>query len=96
MIVPSLACQAKCKYCFGPNDGKVMDEQTAQEAISFIERIAAETQARKISIIFHGGEPLLAPVGVWKMLLGEINTVLADYSVQLDLQSNLWKLSDEC
>ena len=34
MILPSLSCQAGCKYCFGPHKGAVMDERTAREAAS--------------------------------------------------------------
>ena len=95
MIVPSLACQASCKYCFGPHEGAVMDEQTAKEAVKFIHNIANETTAKEISIIFHGGEPLLAPISVWQVLLDEIKTALARYTVKLSLQSNLWNLNDE-
>ena len=95
MIVPSLACQAGCKYCFGPHEGAVMDEQTAKEAVTFIHNIANETAAKNISIIFHGGEPLLAPISVWHVLLDEIRTALASYTVKLSLQSNLWNLNDE-
>jgi uncharacterized protein len=38
MIVPSLACQASCKYCFGPHRGAVMDERTATETVRAVER----------------------------------------------------------
>jgi uncharacterized protein len=95
MIVPSLACQASCKYCFGPYVGAVMEEQTARETVKFVQSIATETTAKEISIIFHGGEPLLAPIAVWRVLLDEIKTRLADYKVKLNLQSNLWNLDDE-
>lgn len=95
MILPSLACQASCKYCFGPHAGATMDEGTAAATIAFIRRIAEETQAREIAIIFHGGEPLLAPLTVWRTLLAEIEGQLAAYELRLNLQSNLWALSDE-
>jgi len=95
MVIPSLACQASCKYCFGPHKGATMDEQTAKETVSFIHNIAIETCAKEVSIVFHGGEPLLAPISVWRVLLDEIKLVLADYRVKLNLQSNLWNLTDE-
>ena len=93
MIIPSLACQAECKYCFGPHKGAVMDERTAKETVAFIHSIAAQTATKELSIIFHGGEPLLAPIDVWRVLLAEIKTVLAGYVVKLNLQSNLWNLT---
>lgn len=95
MIVPSLACQASCKYCFGPHEGAVMDERMARETVNFIHNIALETAASEISIIFHGGEPLLAPITVWEVLFDAINTRLSGFKVKLNLQSNLWKLDDE-
>ena len=95
MLVPSLACQASCKYCFGPHKGAVMDERTAREAVFFIHSVAEETDAKEISIIFHGGEPLLAPVPVWDTIFDAIRSKLADYKLSLSLQSNLWNLDDE-
>jgi uncharacterized protein len=95
MIVPSLACQASCKYCFGPHKGAVMDERTAKETVRFIHNIAVETAASEISIIFHGGEPLLAPIMVWRALFDMIKTRLAGYQVKMSLQSNLWNLNDD-
>lgn len=94
MIIPSLACQASCKYCFGPHAGAVMDEKTARETIRFIRRIVRETGGKKIDIIFHGGEPLLAPFPVWEALFDEIDKSLGDYPLSLNLQSNLWQLDD--
>ena len=95
MIVPSLACQASCKYCFGPHKGAVMDEKTARETVRFMKSIVAETAAKDISIIFHGGEPLLAPLEVWTTFFDETGSQLAGYKVNMNIQSNLWSLSDE-
>ncbi|MCL2826197.1 MAG: SPASM domain-containing protein, partial [Eggerthellaceae bacterium] len=95
MVIPSLACQASCTYCFGPHRGAVMDERTAVETVAFIRDIATETAAQEISIVFHGGEPLLAPIAVWRVLLEGIKSQLEGYSVKLSVQSNLWNLNDE-
>jgi uncharacterized protein len=72
-----------------------MDERTASETVRFIHSIAEETSATEISVIFHGGEPLLAPLPVWETLLGEMRTQLSGYTRKLSLQSNLWNLSDD-
>jgi uncharacterized protein len=73
-----------------------MDERTARETIRFIRNIAEETAAKEISITFHGGEPLLAPLQVWQILFDEIKSLLnCDYKTQISLQSNLWNLTDE-
>ncbi|MDR1169305.1 MAG: radical SAM protein, partial [Prevotellaceae bacterium] len=94
-IVPSLACQASCKYCFGPHRGAVMDERTAKETVIFIRSIAEETAAKELSIVFHGGEPLLAPFPVWQTMLDEIDRQLAGYDVRMNMQSNLWNLDGD-
>ncbi|MDR1538368.1 MAG: radical SAM protein [Clostridiales bacterium] len=95
MIVPSLACQASCKYCFGPHEGAVMDERTARESIKFIRNIASETGTQDITIIFHGGEPLLAPIEIWNAFFTEAKIQLNSYRVKFSLQSNLWRLNEE-
>ncbi|MDL2316896.1 SPASM domain-containing protein [Desulfovibrio sp. OttesenSCG-928-A18] len=94
-IIPSLACQASCKYCFGPHRGAIMDERTARESIRFIRGITEETGDKDISITFHGGEPLLAPLPVWRALFDEVQALRADCQLGLSLQSNLWNLTDE-
>lgn len=95
MILPSLACQAGCKYCFGPHRGPVMDGETARAAVRFVRRIADETGADRIRAVFHGGEPLLAPLEVWKILLEGLCGDPAGRPAFLSLQSNLWNLTDE-
>jgi uncharacterized protein len=72
-----------------------MDERTAVETVRFVRDIAAETAAKEISIVFHGGEPLLAPFAVWKTMLDEIRVRLSDCSVGMNIQSNLWNLNDD-
>ena len=95
MLIPSLACQASCKYCFGPHKGAIMDSATVKASIRFIRNIAVETSAKEISIIFHGGEPLLMPITNWKILFDEVKTQLAGYKIDMNMQSNLWNLDDD-
>ncbi len=95
MILPSLSCQAGCRYCFGPHRGPVMSADTARAVVRFVRRIADETGADCIRAVFHGGEPLLAPVEVWKILLEGLCDDPAGRPAFLSLQSNLWNLTDE-
>ena len=48
----------------------------------------------EISVIFHGGEPLLAPFDVWQILLEGLSRPSCGVSVSLSVQSNLWRLDD--
>ena len=95
MIVPSMACQAGCRYCFGPHAGAVMDERTAEETVRFVHSAARECDLGAISVVFHGGEPLLAPISVWKTLLDGLRRSPDGIPVEFSVQSNLWKLDDE-
>jgi uncharacterized protein len=72
-----------------------MDARTAKEAVRFVRDIAAETAAKELSIVFHGGEPLLAPFAVWETMLDEICVRLSDYRLSMNIQSNLWNLDDD-
>ena len=95
MILPSLSCQASCKYCFGPHRGSMMDGRTALETARFVRTITDECGDRRVRIVFHGGEPLLAPHSVWKTLLEALRERTQGMELQLSLQSNLWALDDE-
>jgi uncharacterized protein len=72
-----------------------MDERTAKETVRFIRSIAGETAAKEVHIVFHGGEPLLAPFAVWQTMLDEIDVHLSEYKVGMNIQSNLWRLDDD-
>lgn len=94
MIIPSLACQASCKYCFGPHEGAIMDVRTAWETVRFVHAAAAECHMSDISVIFHGGEPLLAAYEVWETLLEGLSRTPDGIPVRFSIQSNLWRLDD--
>ena len=72
MLLPTMACQGNCVYCFGPNRGPVMDEHTADKALVFIFRAAP--QDGPVQVVFHGGEPLLAPVSWYRHILPRLRT----------------------
>ena len=66
MLVPTMACQAGCRYCYALKTGGVMSRKTAEEAVEFISRISG---SQHIRIIFHGGEPLLAGISWYRFIL---------------------------
>ena len=62
VIAPTLGCNMRCTYCFekGYYNGYVMDEETSQRTIRFINNTVIETPTIKtINITWFGGEPLL-------------------------------------
>ncbi len=95
MVIPSNACNASCHYCFGPNKGRIINEEQFSENISFIEKVVQTTQQTKVHITFHGGEPLMAPLNIWKSGLKLIDRTFKTQKLKLQIQSNLWNLTQE-
>lgn len=55
MIVPSMACQASCKYCFGPHQGNHMTLKQWEKTLVYLKRMTASwSDTEIINIIFHG------------------------------------------
>lgn len=92
MLLPSMACQAKCTYCFGPNRGPVMQPDAFNAAVDWMYGYASGEE--RIHITFHGGEPLLAGKDWYRRNLPILRTRFED-RLELSLQSNLWLLDDE-
>ena len=90
MLIPSAACPAECRYCFGPHTGSIMPASVLDASARFIrDELWRDMRAGKI--IFHGGEPLMAGHEWFERSLG----ILADatrYHARFSLQSNLWAL----
>ena len=95
MLLPSLACPAKCSYCFGPHQGPVMSPETLKATLDFMARIVMETGQRRVHATFHGGEPLAVGHEFWREALGGIEARFGVGGHKLAIQSNLWFLDDE-
>lgn len=94
MIVPSLSCPAACSYCFGPNDGPMMDVPAALRTLDFMESIVEETGQNRVRITLHGGEPLAAGHAVVEALVAGAYHRFASLGCSIAIQSNLWLLDD--
>ena len=58
-ICPTLRCNFRCPYCFeaSQQDGGFMSAETQER---LVEWVAADREARSLSVAWYGGEPLLA------------------------------------
>ena len=92
MLLPSLACQAHCSYCFGPNRGARMSPDVFDAAVDWIAATASPGETTEIT--FHGGEPLLAGKDWFQHALPILQQRFGS-QLKLGLQSNLWLLDDE-
>lgn len=95
MIILSKACQAECRYCFGPHTGDIITKDTIDKIVTYIAQTVNESGQSKVFITFHGGEPLLAPIDLWTYCLEQLSSVLSHKKIYFSLQSNLWKLTKE-
>jgi uncharacterized protein len=92
MLLPSLACQAECAYCFGPNRGPIMQPDVFDSVVDWIAGYAPSGEC--VEITFHGGEPLLAGKEWYRQKLPFLRQRF-DTRLKLGIQSNLWLLDDE-
>lgn len=95
MSVMSLACNARCSYCFGPNTGNTVTAEMLQHIIGFLKRVVDETGQQKVNVTFHGGEPLMAGLPIWEEALKGITRAFPDKKIRFNIQSNLWNLTED-
>ncbi|MBS7526876.1 TIGR04083 family peptide-modifying radical SAM enzyme [Fusibacter paucivorans] len=94
MIVPSMKCQASCRYCFGPNIGKTMTLEAVDNTIQYIKMLSEMLEQQTVQIALHGGEPLCAGYTVIKALIKGLAAAFSGKDLKLSIQSNLWLLND--
>jgi uncharacterized protein len=92
MLVPSLACQASCAYCFGPNQGPTMPLSVFDATVDWLGRISPP--GTSVEVTFHGGEPLLAGAAWYERNLAVLRARFGP-DLKVGIQSNLWLLDDE-
>ena len=90
MLLPTMACQAGCRYCFAKKTGEVMTRETAEKTLDFMACIAPER--KDIHLTFHGGEPLLAGEEFYEWILPLLWQRFGR-RVHLSIQSNLWAVT---
>jgi len=94
MLLPTLACPASCRYCFGPREAdSACISQATLEAITRWQQANAERYT--LEITFHGGEPLVPGPSFYRNALPLLRVSLAPRNVHFAMQSNLWLLTDE-
>ena len=70
VMVPSLACNYRCKYCFEASvlsSCKSMDKDTIEKSIEFIKKYLIQNNCSYLTIEWFGGEPLLQKDVIFKV-----------------------------
>ena len=91
LLVPTMACQAGCRYCYAKKTDEHMSRDTASAVIDFMDNTS---RGKRFKIIFHGGEPLLAGKEFYKFILPKLRDRFGRRAA-LAIQSNLWSIDEE-
>lgn len=78
VIVPTLACNYHCVYCFerGRTDAmRIMDASTAEKLINFIRTKIVSSNIKRLNIHWFGGEPLLA----YEQVVNPVSTMIFEF-----------------
>lgn len=59
-IAPTMACNFACPYCFETHHAGKMSADVQDAVVALAERMLTASRAKKLSVTWFGGEPLLA------------------------------------
>jgi uncharacterized protein len=92
MLVPTLGCPAGCTYCWSSEKGSpIMTIDTVREVVAWLKDFRND----RLTITFHGGEPLLAGIEFYRAALPLLSRGLEHLKPEFAMQSNLWLLTPE-
>ncbi|GAB4033915.1 radical SAM protein [Spirosoma jeollabukense] len=97
-------CNLNCSYCYIYNQDdttyreqpRLMTNATVELLISRVSDYCRLHRIRTFQFIFHGGEPLLAPISFYEQFISQVKQFLPSYtSVHYALQTNGVLLTNE-
>ncbi|MDT8357578.1 MAG: TIGR04083 family peptide-modifying radical SAM enzyme [Methanomicrobiaceae archaeon] len=92
MLIPTLGCPARCKYCWSSEAGSpIMSIDTVREVVEWLKDFREDP----VTFTFHGGEPLLAGADFYQEALPLLAGGLRHLRPSFAMQTNLWKISPE-
>ena len=60
-ICPTMGCNFDCPYCFEEHGGGPMTREVQDDVVALAGRMMDAAAAKRVSVVWFGGEPLLAP-----------------------------------
>lgn len=99
VISPTYECNLRCKYCYLNNQTKLdhhrLDVNFVKDIILQIKTFLEIRKEKKVTFIWHGGEPLLWGKKNFKNIFQFIKTQLNDFEVHNSIQTNLTLIDNE-
>ncbi|MBO4738435.1 MAG: radical SAM protein [Bacteroidales bacterium] len=99
ILKPTYSCNFRCKYCYLSNETKqqsrLFDVDFAKQIVTQLKLLMQEKPRRKLTIIWHGGEPMLWGIENYRAIFAYMQQELAGYEVQNSMQTNLSLVNDE-
>lgn len=93
IVKPTYACNFRCKYCYLSHEtktsGSLFDLDFAKKMILDVKRVLAVRPKKKLTFIWHGGEPLLWGIENYREIFAFMKKELEGIPYQNSLQTNL-------
>ncbi|WP_261336878.1 radical SAM protein [Pseudomonas aeruginosa] len=92
-LKPTNFCNVGCDFCYLPEDVRAnksrMSEATLQDSLVLIRNLAEREGHDRVSILYHGGEPLSMSAGVLMDLSDKVRRGLSGIEIQEAIQTSL-------
>lgn len=91
-------CNLNCAYCYVcAREKQSGHDMSEARAVEIIERVIGASNRRKISVVFHGGEPLLLPAEWYETVCGHVLELAKEQTttIEFSMQSNATRLTNE-
>lgn len=99
IIKPTFNCNFRCSYCYLTNNVKsdtlIMNYKDAENLISQIVTFCKKNSRRRLTIIWHGGEPLLWGIENYRSIFAFAAQLTDDIRIRHCLQTNLSLINED-
>lgn len=99
IIKPTFSCNFRCSYCYLTNciksDSTIMEYFVAESIISQAISLCKKNNKRKLTLIWHGGEPLLWGIENFRSIFAFTKHIADVICIRHCLQTNLSLINDE-